>query len=256
MKRSQRYKVGDDVKTAFARDGAAVLRGIVDEAWLERLRMSIDRNFKRDKYYFHYIYVWQRDPELAEFCFQSTLPEVAAQLLDTGKVNLLYDQIFVKDDGETRRTDWHNDQPYWPIRGPTLSIWLAVDEVTEESGALEFIRGSHSWDRWFEIIGEIEPPNLNPAFEKMPDFESERARHEILSWDLSPGDGVAFHGLTVHGAHGNCRPGYRRRGYALRFAGAKATYHEGPGPLERFCDPTKRHGDVLDGRQYPVVWGS
>ena len=253
MSASEHYRVSDRERAAFAEDGAVVLRGVVDESRLERLRPAIDQNLIQGEYYFHYIYVWQRDPELADFCFESSLPRIAAQLLDTNKVNLLYDQIFVKDAGETERTSWHNDQPYWPVRGSTMSIWLAVDEVTEETGALELIRASHRWDRWFEIIGEIEPPRPNSAFEKIPDFEAERDRHELLSWDLAPGDAIAFYGLTVHGAHGNRRPGYRRRGYALRFAGAEATYYEGPGPLERFCDPSKRHGEALDGEKYPVV---
>ena len=231
-----------------------VLRGVVDDSWVERLRRAIDQTFVHGDYYFQYIYVWQRDTELADFCFNSALPAVATQLLQTNKVNLLYDQIFVKDAGQTQRTDWHNDQPYWPIRGPTLSIWLALDEVTEETGALEFIRGSHLWNRWYEIVGEISPPDPNPAFEKMPDFEAQRDHYELLSWDLSAGDAIAFHGLTVHGAHGNRRRGYRRRGYALRFAAGEAKYYEGPGPLERFCDTSKRHGDDLDGERYPVVY--
>ncbi len=99
MKPDQRYQVSDADQATFAKDGAIVLRGIVGDSWLERLRTAIDRSFKQNEYYFHYIYVWERDPELADFCFHSSLAEMAARLLRTKKVNLLYDQIFVKDAG-------------------------------------------------------------------------------------------------------------------------------------------------------------
>ena len=259
MTTSQHYQVSDEAYSAFENDGAVVLRGVVDESWVHRLRTAIDRNMQSDKWYFHYIYMWQHDPDLADYCFHSPVPGVASQLFRTDKVNLLYDQIFVKDTGTSERTDWHNDLPYWPVRGPAMSIWLALDVVEQDTGALEFIRGSHKWNRWFEVEappGTEEPHEQDPSFEPMPDFEAERERHEMLSWNLMPGDVVAFHALTVHGAHANRREGYRRRGYALRFAAGEAAYHRGPGALPRFCNASMRHGQALDSEQYPVVFGA
>jgi ectoine hydroxylase-related dioxygenase (phytanoyl-CoA dioxygenase family) len=148
--------------------------------------------------------MWQREPTLADFCFNSPLAEIASQLLCTTKVNLLYHQIFVKDSSEiAERTDWHNDLAYWPVRGSTMSLWLALDEVDEERGALEFIRGSHDWNRWFDIVGPVE---RNSDFEPLPKFDVERDKHEMLSWQMQPGDVVGFHALTVHGAYANRKP--------------------------------------------------
>ena len=67
-------------------------------SWLNVLREAIDRNLKPDEWYFRYIYMWQQDSDLAEFCFHSPLPELASWLFRTDKVNqvnLLYDQIYV-----------------------------------------------------------------------------------------------------------------------------------------------------------------
>ena len=253
MTANQHYQVDDADVAAFETDGAVRLRGVVDEDWQDRLRTAIERNLQPEAEYFQYIYVWRRDLDLRDFCFNSPLAGVASQLLPTDKVNLLYDQFFVKEPGMTTPTDWHNDQPYWPVRGPTMSIWLALDEVTEDNGILEFIRGSHRWNRWFEVIGPRLPPRENPAYEKMPDFEAERDRHHILSWCMQPGDVIAFHGLTVHGASGNLRS-VRRRGYALRYAAGEVTYHTGPGTLPRFWNRLLAHGQALDSEQYPVVF--
>ena len=102
MSASQKYQVSESDVSAFERDGALVLRNIVDDAWLERLRAAIDHNMEPDDWYFHYIYMWQRDPELYDFCLNSPLGCAASQLLHTKKVHLVYDQIFVKDEGDGR----------------------------------------------------------------------------------------------------------------------------------------------------------
>ena len=249
------YQVGKTIRTAFESDGAVPLRDIVDKTWLERLRHAIDRNRKPDDWYFKHIYVWQRDPDLAEFCFHSHLPQAASQLLNSEKLNLIHDQVFVKEQASEERTDWHNDGPYWPINGPALSIWLAIDEVSEDTGSLEFIRGSHRWDRWFATTGPILPSAVNPKFEKAFDFETEGDAHEIISWDLAPGDAVAFHKLTVHGARAYRRQGFRRRAYALRFAAKGSTYTNEAGAAPHFCNPDLREGQLLDSEKYPVVFG-
>ena len=255
MKAHEPYEVNEADLRAFERDGAVVLRNVVSEHWLPGLRNTIDQCFSAEEWYFHFIYVWQREPLLADFCFNSPMAQVASQLLKTNKVNLFYDQIFVKDPGPApERTEWHNDMPYWPVRGSAMSLWLALDEVNEQTGSLEFIKGSHLWNRWFDIIGPNEPIERNPTFEQMPDFDAQRDEHEILSWDMEPGDVLAFHAMTVHGAHANRRENFRRRGYALRFTGADATYCEEPGPVERFCNPNLKHGMPLDSDMYPVAF--
>lgn len=58
-----------------------------------------------------------------------------------GSNPLLYDQVFVKEPGTSSPTPWHQDQPYWPIKGwQIMSFWAALDPVTEESGGIQFIR--------------------------------------------------------------------------------------------------------------------
>ena len=85
------------------------------------------------------------------------------------RVNLLYDQFFVKESDTPNTTRWLNDQPYWPIRGrQVLSFWFSPDPVTAETGALEFIRGSHRWDKWFqpERFGDT---TAHDHYERNPD---------------------------------------------------------------------------------------
>ena len=173
-------------------------------------------------------------------------------------MNLLYDQLFVKEAGTMNRTRWHNDQPYWPIRGwQVLSIWVALDKTTADNGALEFIRSSHLWKRWFQpepfgktaAMHEYEP---NPDYEPIPDIEAARGEYDIISWNLEPGDVYVFHGLIVHGAGGN-QMSNRRRGYTVRYTGDDVVYDQRPGTNTHLRNTMLKEGDLLDSEQYPVV---
>ena len=255
----------------FERDGVVYLPGVVDEGWLGRLAAAIDRDIADPGPFVHgyqsaggegrfhgNMRLWEQDPDFADYCLNSPLPELAAAFLKTDKVNLFYDQLFVKEPGTSDRTRWHNDQPYWPVRGrQVMSFWLALDPVTKESGALEFIAGSHRWGRWFqpEPFAEGAPPyERNPDYEPIPDFDADRDRHEIVSWEMAPGDVIAFHAMIVHGAGGNLTADRRRRGYTVRYCGDDAVYYAGPGVHHGIRNPTLEDGAPLTSDQYPMVW--
>ena len=74
-----------------------------------------------------------------------------------------------------------------------------------------------------------------------PDFDTERDQHEILAWDLRPGDAVAFHALTVHHANRNATHKNPRKGYALRFTGSEICYRLAPGMNLRPGDAVAFH---------------
>ncbi len=260
--RAERFEVRDEHVEAYERDGAALLPGAVGEDWQGLLRGAVARALKTPSGFFYRRLTWREDADLERFCRRSPAAGIAAALMRTDKVNLLYDQIFVKEPGTATVTGWHNDQPYWPVRGwPVTTLWIALDPVTAENGALEFIRGSHAWDRWFQTFMPDEHgaclrpyPDQDPAFEPLVDFEAERGRHDIVSWDMRPGDAVAFHGLSVHGARGNVGAA-PRRGYAVRFAGRDARYEPPRTGKEGFlANPELRPGDPLDSALFPVVY--
>lgn len=257
----------------FEADGALVLRGIVSKEWLARIAEAIDRDIAEPGPFvqgyvsedgngkFHgNLRTWEHDPDFRDFCLNSPLPQTAAALLRSDQVNLLYDQLFVKEPGTANPTRWHNDQPYWPIRGrQVLSFWMSPDPVTRESGALEFIRGSHRWDKWFqpERFGDTNAHDdyeRNPDYVPIPDIDAARNTHDIVSWDLEPGDMYVFHALTVHGAGGNLRSDCRRRGYTVRYTGDDIRYDTRPGTNANLRSDGFTDGDGLTPPHYPVAW--
>ena len=259
------FKVTSEQIAAYDDDGVVLLKNAIDEAWQDRLREAVEDELTRKEKYFSYRHIWQHNPVFRGMCFESQAPKIAADIMQTDKVNLLYDQMFVKEPGTGSATGWHNDQPYWPVRGwQVMTLWIALDPVTRENGPLEFIRGSHKWDRWFQPFhadahggAATEQPEPSPNFEPLPDFEAQRDQHEILSWDMQPGDVLAFHAMGMHGARGNTSAAERRRGYAIRFTGREAHYFDDK-YMQRndMRSPTLQTGDPMDSEAFPVVYGS
>lgn len=255
---------------AFAVDGAVLLRGLLDDGWLELLAAAIEDDIAQPAPGYHGYDApgggrfhgnfdnWRSDARFARYCLDSPLPAVAAQLLRSDRVNLFYDQLFVKEASTPTPTPWHNDLPYWPVAGRQLmSMWVTLDQVTLDSGALEFIRGSHRWDRWFQprtfAAGGYQY-ETNERYEPIPDFDQQRDRLDLLTWDMNPGDVLAFHALTVHGAGGNLRADRRRRGYTVRYAGTDVTYDLRPGTNPALTRRDHPAGVPLDAAIYPRAY--
>ena len=256
----QRASVHPTTQKRFNEDGVALIPSGIDTDAIERLRKAVDRTLTQPTNYFDHVRIWENDQDCAWYCLESPIPALAATLLKSSKINLLFDQIFAKEAGAPH-TPWHNDQPYWPIRGwPVMTVWLALDEVTTDSGALEFICGSHLWNRWFQPFDDGEDGSsrgvyqFNPEYEPLPDFDTQRERYQILSWPMNPGDILVFHGLTVHGARANRTPQQRRRGYAVRYAGKGTTYFKSLGMNPQLFNDQLSPGDPLDSEQYPVAY--
>ena len=243
----------------YKEDGAVLLNSVFDESWIDELRQSADRALSQSENYFHRQRVWENDKICREYCLNSAAVSLAAAFLESAKVNLLYDQVFSKSAGDPA-TPWHNDLPYWPVRnGSALTIWLALDPINFDSGSLEFIAGSHSWDKLYQPFttvsdGSVERPykGTEDAFEPLPNFDAERDQHRILCWEIEPGDVLIFDSMIVHGARANSSPAVRR-GYAVRYTGDGMTYYSAGEINKIITNSHLQDGQVLDSDQYPVI---
>jgi hypothetical protein len=126
----------------FDRDGAVLMRDVVPAGWRSVLADAIERDIAAPGPYFVGYRpqlgrfhgnqrIWENDEGFRSFCCEGPLRALAARLLGSERLNLFYDQLFIKEPGTPQRTRWHNDQPYWPVRGwPVMSFWLPLDPVT------------------------------------------------------------------------------------------------------------------------------
>lgn len=237
-----RYRVSDEDIALFKRDGAICLRNVVDAETVAMVRgASLDvmnngtghvRSGAADQAagprFFTSTFLANMDDRFRDFALRSIIPNVAAQMMQVAQVRFFYDQLFIKEPGTGSITAWHNDLPYWPLRGnDILSFWVALTPVDAQSSGVQYVAGSHRWGRMFQAITpDMDPAFLNPEWEPAPNYFDPQVRgdNKLLSWDLEPGDVLVHHPLTVHGAAGNASADRMRIGLSLRYMGDDARW--------------------------------
>ena len=239
---ANRYKVSDDDIASFERDGAICLRNVVDPDTVASMReASLDvmnkgegrvRTGAADQSagprFFSSTFLASMDERFCDFALKSAVPKLAAQMMRVPDVRFFYDQLFIKEPGTGSITAWHNDLPYWPFRGnDILSFWVALTPVDAQSSGVQYVAGSHRWGKMFQAITpDMDPAFMNPEWQPAPNYfdPQERGDHQLLSWDLEPGDILVHHPLTAHGAAGNASASRTRIGLSLRYIGRDAQW--------------------------------
>ena len=146
--------------------------------------------------------------------------------------------------------------PYYCVDGPkTASLWIPLDEVPRERG-VEFIAGSHLWGKFYRpqrFNGQ--PLNENDILEDIPNVNENRGDYDIVSWDVSPGDAIAFDYRTIHGAPANNSPSEQRRAFSLRLVGDGVRFarREGIVTSPPFTQVQLKDGDPLQADEFPVL---
>lgn len=263
--------VTDEDVAAFERDGVVCLRQVFDGAWCEALRaaameaMESGRGRVREPQlaegqgrFYSSVYQSDLDPRIARLRDASPAPEVAARLMRCDSVRFFYDQLFIKAPGTSAPTPWHNDLPFWPFQGEDLvSLWIALAPVSRETSGVQYVAGSHRWNKMFRAITpDYDPRFMNEAMEVCPDYGSgEHPDVRVLSWDMAPGDVLCHHPLTVHGAAGNSSPSQWRIGLSIRYLGRDVRWDPRPHTMALRRDPGVPPGAFpADDVALPPVW--
>ncbi len=262
----------DDQQIAdFTKDGVLLLRGYFSD-WIDKLREGVETNMREPgpwgreylepgqpgRFFGDYCN-WNRIDEYRSFMFESPVAEIAADLMRSNTARIFHEHVLVKEPGTDKITPWHHDQPYYCVDGRQVcSLWIPLDPV-EQKICPEFIAGSHDWGRWFvpRKFSGIDYDHADAALETMPDIDAQRENYDIRSWSLEPGDAIAFHFLTVHGAPSNLSAQHRRRGYAARWLGDDTVYAQRSGetspPFPGLAERLKV-GEAIHGDEFPLVF--
>jgi len=249
--------------TAYERDGVACLRGLYSPEWISTLTEVLDgfyasetpqmpgvsATFKEAHWY------WLENDVVRDFVLYGPSARVAQQAMRSAKVNFFYDQIFIKGAKTADPTPWHHDMTFWPLVGNQIcTLWASVDAVSAETSALEFIAGSHKWNkRWKPVAIGGTVVSEEAQLEALPDIEADRGKYDILSWHLEPGDVLLFHALTVHGARGNNSATKMRRAISTRWCGDDVRYDRVHGMMPLPRKTGLNRGDELSGLMFPQV---
>jgi len=133
--------------TKFASDGVVLLENVIEPRWIERLMQGLTKNIARPtqrsriwdqdamgRTCFYDSQAWQIINEYRDFIQKSPIARIAATALQTNKVNFFFDAVFVRSPGTQFRTPFHQDEPYWSIKGfDTCSIWMPLVAVEKKA---------------------------------------------------------------------------------------------------------------------------
>jgi hypothetical protein len=254
------------LRDALRATGAVVVRGVLGASWCARLRDSIERC--RTAPSVHYgvlsppgaprvdsdLFRWTDDADLHALTHASPLVGLACDLLDVSDVVLIEDQWFASAAGAATPSPWHQDQPYYRLDRPFLTIWVTLDDVGEE-GSLRVVPGSHLGPEYAPVpfiasegadgTGTLPPP---PAVDEGPGTS-------IRSWDLRAGDAVALDSRVLH-ATGPAALQSAFRRISTRWAAPDTRYVDrGPNTAAfwELIEHGRRDGDLLACDAFPLI---
>ena len=269
MSKQMRKSVSIADINSFRDNGVVVLRGVFGD-WMTSLKKGADFHInhpsesalvhKADSHQGRFLEdfcCWERIPEYRDFVVNSTLGEVAAQLMQSNTSQFFHDHYLHKEASSGVPTPWHQDIPYYCVQGSqTVSFWLPLESRDSEF-SLRCAAGSHKLER------EIRPTSWSnnesfyaddDLFMDIPDIE--HSDFEIKQWAIEPGDVVAFDFRTIHGARANTK-GSISRTLSFRLVGDDVTYRQRPGRTSpNFADINQQTGERLREDWFPTIWTS
>ena len=263
-------KITEEEKLAYREDGVVCLRDMFSDKWIDSLRQSAEDSLKspgelhaeladareENGRFFHDTFIWRRNEICRDYVFDSPAAHIAGKLMDSKKINIFFDQWLIKEPETETKTPWHHDLTYWTISGwQVCTLWLALDSVSAESGAVEYVKGSHLWNKKFKPASFSGNNQYKEALPEVPDIEAMRDELEFIKFDLEPGDCTIHHGLTVHGSPGNKSSSKRRRAHVSRWAGDDVIFHPREGLQEMPPLPDLNDGDPIDSELFPKILG-
>lgn len=278
-------EISTDEIEAYHRDGVVLIKDIFDASWIDVLTQGLQANCDNPT---HRARTWDRDAEgrtmfwdsqawqgieqYKQFIFNSHAAELAGKLLKATEINFFFDAVFVRSPGTQFSTPWHQDEPYWSIEGyDTCTIWMPLVPVKKKN-ALAFVPGSHLSDQIFNQynFGDLNPDGKTDvdqvnfsgiAEDSIPDIDADPERYNVVSWDMQPGDCIAFNSRIMHGGSGKLDGDTELKVFTSKWLGddARIKFREcgmDPDHSAVMTEVGLKPGDRPGTDLYPKIWTS
>jgi ectoine hydroxylase-related dioxygenase (phytanoyl-CoA dioxygenase family) len=221
----------------------------------------------------YFTFLWKVREEFRKVAFSPSLARMAAQLLETDKVVLFGDSLFIKQARTGGSLHYHQDVMAWPLDQPGgLTCWIALDEATPENGSMVFAAGSNSLGQRLPVdsvtgetlykgfvggdrgaseygVEDLSESGLKP----MTTAELEQFPH--VSTTYAPGE-ASFHSTLVWHASGANTADVPRRAFSIRYADGNRIWLGEKKAFYYFKDEEAGVdvGAPIGGPNFPPVW--
>jgi non-haem Fe2+, alpha-ketoglutarate-dependent halogenase len=125
---------------------------------------------------------------------------------------LWYSVVFVKPAHNNGEVPWHQDSTYWALnRDEGVTVWVALSDVNESNGCVEYLPGSHLLSNVKHSIDNTEN-NMLARGQKIVGFNPTETQKMILR----PGQASLHHPSVLHTSKANLSS-QPRLGIAFRY---------------------------------------
>lgn len=186
--------------------------------------------------------VWEHNAVFRDQLFHVRAAAIAAELIGCARVRVFHDHLIVKPPHAGSTIPWHRDLPNWPVaEARAVSCWLALDDVTADSGAMRFMIGGH------------EQP-MTPSIDFLNEQKCWGEREaDAVAVPVAAGSAIFHHCLSWHSSPPNTTDRWRRA-YITIYLDATCTYD----PTRAGWHPMSEHvsvaaGEVFNDNAFPIL---
>ena len=197
----------------YHEDGYVIPEYRLPEKILQDIRADYDRLLARHPEFRDYCPMLLRyDLSFLNYARDPNILDMVAQIIGPDVIPW-NSNFFAKPAVNGKKTPWHQDGEYWPLRPlATCTVWLAIDDATVENGCLKFMPASHKRK-------ELRPHRTNndPNFTLYQELlETEYDDDKAVPLGLKAGQMSLHDVYLLHGSEAN-DSGKPRRGITMRF---------------------------------------
>ena len=175
------------------------------------------------------INIWKSDSDFQDVVLCSKLGEYVANLMGWSGARVAQDQVWAKPPMSSALV-FHRDSPYFDFEpADVLTVWIALDDMDQEVGPLQYVYGSHKW-------ADFRSGSANQFFSKSDNkdllfdaaLKSGNDPEELIfeTVGVRAGGAGVHNGRTWHGSGKNESSTRPRRGIGIHFVPADATFKE------------------------------
>jgi len=141
------FLTADHLQT-FRKDGIVIVDSLLTETGLKDATTELISRMEKhvaegvavdDALINHHL----TDPYILNLAKHPNFLAAASQILDSPKLRIFSSRLLCKlpgteEDPNSREVPWHQDSQYWPLTPmKEATLWIALDDVTEENGAMD-----------------------------------------------------------------------------------------------------------------------
>jgi phytanoyl-CoA hydroxylase len=133
-----------------------------------------------------------------------------------------WSQLFNKPAKFGMKSPFHQDNYYWNVEeNRTVTMWIAIDKVYEDNGALSYYENSHK----LGLVSHVDSFQAGSSQKVSGELLSTLSKDSLVTPKMEPGDVLLHHGAIIHGSKANLS-NYDRRGMSMWYKAKSASINE------------------------------